>query len=149
MFPVDDYDARGHHESDAKFSDVDSASGGYPPLSFMTISGSRDMDSDDNSASPQQQQTQHASAVIANPGILEEPVADSLLPDTVAASEEAGSHQSHVESAETASLFSFMSADASNVQVVDACTSSEALVPQVAMEGAVEDVGSAFAFLSS
>jgi hypothetical protein len=114
----------------------------------MTISGSRDMDSDDNSASPQQL-PQHASAVIASPGILEEPVAGSLLPDTIATSEEAGSHQSHVESADTASLFSFMSADASNVQVVDACTSSEALVPQVPVEGAVEDAGSAFAFLSS
>ena len=43
----------------------------------------------------------------------------------------------------------FLSADASTVPVVDASTSSEALIPQVAVEGAVADAGSAFAFLSS
>jgi hypothetical protein len=98
------------------------------------------MDSDDNSASPQQ----HASVVLSSAGILEEPAAD-----TIATSEEAGSRQSHVDSADTGSLFPFLSADASTVPVVDASTSSEALIPQVAVEGAVEDAGSAFAFLSS
>jgi hypothetical protein len=145
LFPVDDYDARGHHETDAKFSDVDSG-GSYPSHSFMTIVSSG-MDGDDHGGSQQQISTASGDILSSAQLAIEQAAAAvALSADVSAAPEESNSHQTSVgDLAE--SVFPFLSIDASSVPDIAASTSGEALVSQAPLEASADGGGSAFSFL--
>jgi hypothetical protein len=138
---VDDYDARGHHEADAKFSDVDSASGGYPMHSFIAIA-----DAHSSESGSSQHSIPPATDGVTNVNCLEAPVAVSsvdaiALPETCPPSDDAA--------ADSASSFPFVSGGDPSLSDLAASVCSESLISEVQSEGAADDAGSAFAFLSS
>jgi hypothetical protein len=99
------------------------------------------MNSDEIAAS--QQHIPHEIAAADSPDLPDAPAAVVLSSDSIAASE---ADPCILCTAGQGSLFSFLSPDAPST---DASADSEFLASQVPVERAVEDGGSAFAFLSS
>lgn len=143
LFIVDEYDARGHHETDTKFSDVDSASGGYPMHSFMAIPDTHILDS--GSA---QYSVPPISDGIMSLSSLEAPAVVVPLADAIAIPEETRPSVDAI--ADSASSLPFSSGGASILTDISGSVPSESLVAEVQSENAAaEDTASAFAFLTS
>jgi hypothetical protein len=111
-------------------------------LSFMSVAGAHAMNSDEIVAS--QQHIPHDSAVTDSLVLPDAPAAVVLSSDSIAASDADPCIQSTAEQ----SSFSFLSPDASDAPSTDASADAEFLASQAPVERAIEDGGSAFAFLS-